>query len=230
MKIGVPLLALVFSTAGAFLFADKRPQQATAFEQSLSRRLHAAARQMVADFKLTRYSHKTFIDRGRGICEVDCSGFIVALLQQIAPKHLGVIATAHKRPLAEDFYATFAREREPRPRGWMRIERVGELEPGDLIAWVKQEREPGDNTGHVMLVDGKPTADPPNRFRIRVLDSTLHGHAHDSRPEGKSGIGMGTIWLDVDGHGHPTGFRWKARDGKLHEIPIAIGRAVPFSL
>ena len=39
------------------------------------------ARQMIADFKITRYSHRTLIDRDRGVCEVDCSGFLVAVAQ-----------------------------------------------------------------------------------------------------------------------------------------------------
>jgi hypothetical protein len=181
---------------------------------------------MVSDFKVTRYSHKTLIDRERSICEVDCSGFLVTLLRQTSPDHLRQIATTHKRPLAEDFYNTFAPDEREMPRGWKQIERMRDVEPGDIIAWIKLERELGDNTGHVLLVEEKPTADSPDQFRVRVLDSTAHGHGHDSRPEGKSGIGRGTIWLDVDDDGQPIGFRWKSRNGRLHEVPIAIGRAV----
>ena len=89
--------------------------------------------------------------------------------------------------------------------------RLSDVEPGDLIAWIKRDHEPGDNTGHVVLVEEKPTAESPNQFRVRVLDSTAHGHGYDSRPEGKSGIGRGTLWLDADADGRPIGFRWKSR-------------------
>jgi len=235
MKLVIPfVLAFLVSAAVPGWPADERPGQNVAVDAAPAQRLLAAAQQMVSDFKVTRYSHKTFIDRECKICEVDCSGFLVALLKQTLPEHLRQIATRHKRPLAEDFYETFAPAEGGAPRGWKQVERLQDVEPGDVIAWIKLEREPGDNTGHVLLVEQKPTAvrpsspkaDAPDQFRVRVLDSTVHGHAHDSRPEGKSGIGRGTIWLDVDDDGQPIGFRWKSRNGKLHEVPIAIGRAV----
>ena len=84
------------------------PATRIAAEATPAQKLLAAARQMVGDFKVTRYSHKTLIDRTRGICEVDCSGFIVALLKQTSRVHLRQIVTTHKRPLAEDFYQAFA--------------------------------------------------------------------------------------------------------------------------
>ncbi len=217
---------MLFSTALPRLFADERSGQRVAVGAAPAMRLLAAGRQMVSDFKETRYSHKTLIDREHSICQVDCSGFIVALLKQTSPGHLRQIATRHKRPLAEDFYETFASDEGEVPRGWKQIERMRDVEPGDIIAWIKLEKEPGDNTGHVLLVEEKPTADSLDQFRVRVLDSTAHGHGHDSRTEGKSGIGRGTIWLDVDDDGQPIGFRWKSRTGRLHEVPIAIGRAV----
>lgn len=218
-------LALPFVVVNSLLVAAE-PATRIAAEAIPAQRLLAAARQMVGDFKVTRYSHKTLIDRTRGVCEVDCSGFIVALLRQTSRGHLHQIATTHKRPLAEDFYQAFAPANGETPRGWMPIKRLSDVEPGDLIAWIKRDHEPGDNTGHVVLVEEKPTAESPNQFRVRVLDSTAHGHGSDSRPEGKSGIGRGTIWLDADADGRPIGFRWKSKTGRLHEVPIAIGRAV----
>jgi hypothetical protein len=208
------------------LLVAAEPSTRIAAEQTPAQRLLAAARQMVGDFKVTRYSHKTLIDRTRGICEVDCSGFVVALLRQTSRGHLRQIATTQKRPLAEDFYLAFAPASGETPRDWAPIKRLPDVKPGDLIAWIKRDHEPGDNTGHVVMVEEKPTAESPNEFRVRVLDSTAHGHGSDSRPEGKSGIGRGTIWLDVDAAGRPIGFRWKSRNGRLHEVPIAIGRAV----
>jgi|HubBroStandDraft_6_1064221.scaffolds.fasta_scaffold842967_1 hypothetical protein len=227
MKLVPPvILAFHFSTAIPSLLADRPGDIKVAADGAVSERLLAIAHQMISEFKVTRYSHKTFIDRERSVCEVDCSGFLDSLLKQTSPKHLRQITTRHKRPLAEDFYAAFSAPNGERPRGWKPIRRMQDVERGDIIAWIKREREPGDNTGHVMLVEEKPAIDAPNEFRVRVLDSTMHGHGSDSRPDGKSGIGGGTIWLDVDGEGRPIGYRWKSRSGVLHHAPIAIGRAV----
>ena len=227
MKTAILLVpALLLSTAVTSLLADEPSGQRVAVDAAPAQRLLAAGRQMISDFKVTHYSHKTLIDREHGICEVDCSGFLVALLKQTSLDHLRQIATRHKQPLAKDFYQTFAPDDGEVPRGWKQIERMQDVEPGDIIAWIKLERAPGDNTGHVLLVEEKPMADSPDQFRVRVLDSTAHGHGHDSRPEGKSGIGRGTIWLDVDDDGQPVAFRWKSRNGRPHEVPIAIGRAV----
>jgi hypothetical protein len=220
------LIAGMLAGSSPFSWADPTKPARTVAEASVPERLVAAARQMISDFKVTRYSHRTLIDRDRGVCEVDCSGFLVALLRQTSPQHLRQIATHHKRPLAEDFYSAFAGRNGERPAGWQKIKQVQDVEPGDVIAWLKQERQPGDNTGHVMLVEQKPAAESPNQFRVRVLDSTAHGHGSDSRIDEKSGIGEGTLWLDVDSAGLPIGYRWKSRRGTLHQVPIAIGRAV----
>jgi hypothetical protein len=220
------LVGMLLAGSRPFCWAEPPKSVQTSPVASVPERLVAAARQMISDFKVTRYSHRTLIDRDRGVCEVDCSGFLVALLRQTSPQHLRQISTHHKRPLAEDFYSAFSGKNGERPTGWQPIKRVQDVEPGDVIAWLKQERQPGDNTGHVMLVEQKPAAESPNQFRVRVLDSTAHGHGSDSRIEGKSGIGGGTLWLDVDSEGRPIGYRWKSRRGTLHQAPIAIGRAV----
>ncbi len=189
--------------------------------------LTAEARQMIATYPNTRYSHKTHIDKAQGVCEVDCSGFIVSILRHKAPKLLAEIHTTRKRPLADDFYAAFV----PRPgapaAGWQPIARLADARPGDVLAWVKADRVPGDNTGHVMLIAERPIREPAGRFRVRIFDSTLHGHAEDVRTNtGRSGIGQGTLWFDVDGQGRPVAYRWKSPVGQPHTAPIAIGRPV----
>ena len=197
-------------------------------KKSLPALLAAEAQRMIADYPDTRYSHKTHIDKSQGICEADCSGFIVLLLRHKAPKHLDSIHTAHKRPLAEDFYAAFAPKDGVPARGWKPIPRLVDAERGDVLVWIKPDHVPGDNTGHVMLIAEKPVPESPRQFRVRVFDSTLHGHADDGRTKaGRSGIGQGTLWLEVDDQMRPIGYRWKSRTGTLHEVPIAIGRALP---
>jgi hypothetical protein len=218
---------LVASSAQSVL-CDEPPRPPLADKPLLSDRLVAEAKRMISQYKETRYSHKTYIDPERGICEVDCSGFLVAILKEVAPEHLRIIPTKHKRPLAEDFYNIFAAPDAETARGWRRVRRLADAEPGDIIAWLKLDREPGDNTGHVMLIAEKPVADPNGAYRVRILDSTKSPHGHDTRAEGTTGIGRGTIWLETDDRGRLVGYHWKLRDGKLHEVPIIIGRAVPF--
>jgi hypothetical protein len=202
-------------------------QPAAATQTTLQERLVAEARRMIREFPNTKYSHKTHIDRENGICDVDCSGFIVAILKQVSPEHLAVIRTTHKRPLAEDFYRAFASEPPGRSAGWREVPTVQGANVGDVIAWLKLERKPGDSTGHVMLIAEKPVMVSPSRARVHILDSTLHGHAHDTRLEGRSGIGEGTIWLELDATGRPVAFHWKSVQIAAHEVPIRIGRAVP---
>jgi len=224
-------VVLILSGAGRCLLSQEQGLALRARSDRLPvpERLVAEARRMISEFKTTRYTHKTHIDPERGICEVDCSGFLVVILKQVAPEHLKLIPTKHQRPLAEDFYNAITAPDGQAPRAWRRIDRVEDAKPGDVITWLKLERQPGDNTGHVMLIAEMPVAESPIHVRVRVLDSTLHGHGHDTRPEGESGIGQGTIWLDVDSNGRPIGYHWKSRKGKLHEVPIAIGRAMPIA-
>lgn len=190
-------------------------------------RMEEEGEKMLRELTITKYSHTTHIDREQGICEVDCSGFVVAILREVSPAHLKGISTMHKRPLAEDFYHAFVpTEGNAVPAGWERVKRVEEGKPGDLIAWLKTDRQAGDNTGHVMLIAEKPVRDGEHQFRVRIMDSTMSPHGDDSRPEGATGIGKGTIWLVVNGSGEPTGYRWKSRGGTVHEVPICLGRGV----
>jgi hypothetical protein len=202
-------------------------QPVPATDATLQQKLVAAARQIIREFPSTRYSHKTHIDRDGGICEVDCSGFIVTILKQVSPEHLAAIRTTHKRPLAEDFYQAFAAGPPAGSPAWREIPTVANANVGDVIAWLKLERKPGDSTGHVMLLAEKPVMVSPTRARVHILDSTLHGHAHDTRLEGRSRIGEGTIWLELDAKGRPVGFHWKSVQIAAHEVPIRIGHAVP---
>lgn len=195
---------------------------------SLPDLLTAEARRMIADYPNTRYTHKTHIDKSQGLCEVDCSGFLVAILRHKAPQHLASISKTHKRPLAEDFYAAFSGKAGAPARGWRPIENLGDAQAGDVLAWVKSDRVSGDNTGHVMLIADKPIPESAGQFQVTVYDSTLHGHAQDDRTNrGRSGIGRGTLWIETDNRGRPIGYRWKSRTGTLHTAPIAIARPVP---
>ncbi|HWC89231.1 MAG TPA: hypothetical protein VG433_06240 [Pirellulales bacterium] len=198
-------------------------------QSKLGERIVGQARQMLAAFPTSSYSHTTKIDPQRGLCEVDCSGFVATVLTAVSPEHVAVIPlrkAGRKRPLAEDFYAAFAAAEQGRIAGWQTIGQVQDARPGDVIAWWKEEHKKGENTGHVMIVAESPVLERPGQWRIRIFDSTATPHASDTRPKGTTGLGSGTIWLDVGSDGRILGYHWKSASGKLNEHPVAIGRAV----
>lgn len=202
---------------------------ATQTKPELSEKIIAAGRKMVRDFPESSYSHKTRIDAAAGICEVDCSAFVATVVKSVSPGHiegLPLKKSGRKRPLAEDFYAGFVQAAEGRLPGWEAVTGVSDARPGDVLAWYKEDHKQGENTGHVMLIEERPVDEGQGKWRVRIMDSTSTPHAQDTRPSGKSGMGSGTIWLDVDNTGQIRGYRWKSATGKLNENPIAIGRAV----
>ncbi|HEY5311674.1 MAG TPA: hypothetical protein VIK18_04120 [Pirellulales bacterium] len=197
-------------------------------QSSLGERIVGQARHMLAAFPTSSYSHQTKIDPQRGVCEVDCSGFVATVLAAVSPQHVAVIPlrkAGRKRPLAEDFYAAFAAAEQGRIAGWRAIGQVSDARPGDVIAWWKEEHKKGENTGHVMIVAESPVLERPGQWRIRILDSTATPHGSDTRPKGTTGLGSGIIWLDTDPGGRILGYHWKSAGGKLNAHPVAIGRA-----
>jgi len=202
---------------------------APATKSELGEMIIVAGRQMVRDFPESSYNHKTRIDPTVGICEVDCSGFVAVVVKSVSPAHIESLPlkkSGRKRPLAEDFYAGFVQAAEGKLPGWKAIKHVGDAQPGDVLAWYKEDHKKGENTGHVMLIEERPVDEGDGRWRIRIIDSTSTPHAQDTRPTGKTGLGIGTIWLEVDTDRHIRGYRWKSKSGKLSEHPVAIGRAV----
>jgi hypothetical protein len=207
----------------------RRPTAASATTDPLADRVVAYGWQLIKAFPDSSYNHKTHIDVAQRVCEVDCSGFVANVFAEISPRHVAAVQALKKRsrPLAEDFYNTFAATRKGSVPGW-RCVPVAEARPGDVIAWWKEEHEKGENTGHVMILAESPVLEAPGKYRLRVLDSTARPHAFDTRPAGKSGLGAGTIWLEVDRAGEILGYHWKSAGGKLDARPVAIGRAVAF--
>jgi hypothetical protein len=84
----------------------------------------------------------------------------------------------------------------------------------------------GENTGHIVIVDQTPVREEDGQIRVTLIDSTVTGHADDSRKAGTSGVGRGTMWFTVNEQGRPISYRWKSRTGKAHETPISIGRVI----
>lgn len=209
----------------ASAFSDEQPGK------PLNEQFHAEARRILGEMRESEYSHKTFVDEKEGIFKLDCSGFVDLVLKKVSPRHLAEIETHRakgKRQLAEDYVAAFELAPTAATGRWQRITRVVDARPGDILCWKNLMHKEGDhaNTGHVMIIDEAPVQESdPTLYRIRIIDSTATPHGSDTRKEGASGLGRGTLWLSVDAAGKPIGYHWRSLAGKLHETVIAIGRA-----
>ena len=105
------------------------------------------------------------------------------------------------------------------------VANVPDLVGGDVIAWLITPEPASRDTGHIMIVVAPPVADPHNAdaYLVVVIDSTTMPHAEDSRSSGQHGLGTGTIGLQTDAAGAPTGFYWKG--GVAPEMPTHVALA-----
>jgi hypothetical protein len=151
-------------------------------------------------------------------------------LKKVSPEAYKVIPRSgtEKRPFAHDFYEWFtgapAPDKAPADAKWTRIEKLADARPGDVIAWKNENYQPGENTGHVMIIVEPPEADGKDVQKVVVIDSSAHGHGNDTRKKGESGIGRGTLWFLVNENGEPVGVRFTSRTGALNPKTMSIGR------
>ncbi len=184
------------------------------------------ARRELAAMRTSRYRHRTHVDEQDGVYDYDCSGLLDYALGRAVPAALAALPTSTSdRPLAADV------ERHLRAAGggdpWHAVATVADLAPGDVVAWLATADSDTDDTGHVMIVNGAPVADPahPGRWLVPVIDSTVSPHARDSRDDGDTGLGTGTIGLAVDAGGRPVAFAWRGGiSTRWRTTEIALGR------
>ena len=194
----------------------------------------------------TAYRHKGWVrwsdatPSNRAEAFTDCSGLINALLERAGVPQLEHLRAASRRgiPKARDYRRQIAAG-----NGFLLIGRVSEVRPGDILAI---EYPPGgEDTGHVMLIDGPPVRrevptppliDNTQQWDIPIIDSTKSPHGPDDTRiaaggEKRSGTGRGTLRLYTDQDGHPVGYRWSPRKtSRFHDHtvrPLAIGRLLP---
>jgi hypothetical protein len=168
----------------------------------------------------------------------DCSGLVDHLLMHsygYTTEDLKRWLGSH-RPTARRYYDTIQAG-----KGFTALDRVTDLQPGDVIAVKYLHRT--DNTGHIMLV-----AEPPQRiqakaplvdgtaqWQVSVIDSAESGHGttdtrHKRGAGGKDhdGLGQGVIRLYTDHQGQVAGFAWSVL--KVSEFrgpddePVVLGR------
>jgi len=207
-----------------------------------------AARDLVArvDLDRTRYEHgQGTVDFGATPSSyTDCSGLIDHLLMHSYGYRVEDFRRwfGSSRPSARRYFDAIVQQ-----TGFVHIDRVDQLRPGDLIA-VKYLKE-SENTGHIMIVNEKPEPAPASRatsrtkdahgdsFLISVIDSSESGHGptdtrHKRGPGGRDheGIGQGVLRVYVNGAAHVTGFAWSELMSSAfkgpEEEPVALGRLV----
>ncbi len=223
MRLDARIVAVLAALLGAG--APARAQDLP----SANARVLGVLAQLRATLRTTRYEHRTHIDARAGIVVADCSAFVAWVLQRAAPRSFAALHAY--RPLAVDLWRTLATAPTSRPRnGWLRIARVADARPGDLLAWPRPRWFPSHNTGHTAFVVAPPVT-TPDGVLVRVVDSTSIGHQDDTRAPGVTGVGEGTLLVSVDAiTGEGTAYGWiGARTPPEWRIatPVRIGRAMP---
>jgi hypothetical protein len=190
----------------------------------------ARAHQILSTMKPTLYQHATDNDAAAGQYNCDCSGLVSYMLRKELPEHYKAIAYAARlrHPRAIEFSKSFAAApAEPKSSDlWQHVERVTDARPGDLWAWHKDPLPATGSTGHIVLFDSTPRQVAAEVYEITVIDSTTKPHRDDTRKADETGVGRGTIYLQVDAQGHPIGYASRSAQGPFMHVPMAIGRPI----
>ncbi len=147
-----------------------------------SKALYAEALRVLSQVRNTRYTGSYTVDEETGRFELNCSGFLSLLLYEVNPSALATVDRSgkHYRPRAEDFHRSILRAGPKGDgTGWLQVERVSDLRPGDVVAWLRPaERSVSSATGHVMVALASPRLNParPGEVLLPVADCTLSPH------------------------------------------------------
>jgi hypothetical protein len=197
---------------------------------SAAQEIYDEAVRILTSIKETKYRHRTDVDEKKGIYYCDCSGFCGYVLGRTVSKGdpKGPLGDGKRRPRARDFQLAFAAA-PARPDGtsrWQHVERIVDARPGDIIAWRHKVDKP-NNSGHVVIVAERPVVEKDGLVRVVMIDSTTKPQVDDTRAKGTSGIGRGTMWIQVDERCRPIAYLRGSRSAKPQTEPISIGRALP---
>jgi len=136
------------------------------------------------------------------------------------------------RPRAFEYFNFFASLTPDSSGGWRRVDKLEDASRGDVMAWRFPTIEPGEDTGHVMILAESPTPDPSGKFFVvRIYDSAAEAHFDDTRmpqgqpsPKGTTGVGSGFINILTDGENRPIAYLFAPpADAEYSYRPIAIG-------
>ena len=192
----------------------------------------------------TKYEHGAgsieWGDRPNATC--DCSSLMIHLWKHTYGSTENDIKAwfVVKRPTARRFHDAINDGKIP---AWKKINKLKDAKPGDLIVMKYTEAKPGDDTGHVMMIEAAPEAkkegptkveNATTEWHIKIIDSTSspHGKA-DSRydPATKNtGVGRGVFRIYTDKDGDVAAYTWSAESDRTLRKPdthhLVIGRFV----
>jgi hypothetical protein len=224
---GMGFLRPLLSTCLLLLLAAAPATQPASSSSKLLDRAH----HVLKTLRSSSYQHVSDIDESAGEFHCDCSGFVGWLLRKEMPEQYKAVPFPKitKRPRAVDYYEAFAAapaDRQP-ARPWLRIDKIADAKPGDILAWRKVTIPEKGTTGHVVVLDSLPTPVAPDLFKIVVIDSTSQPHEDDTRKSDETGVGRGTVYIKVDAEGRPISFGSHPPQATASNLPIAIGRPNP---
>lgn len=196
------------------------------FAASIGQSIAAFVQRTVATLHYTSYRFGgNRFDAKHGIYVLDCSDYVDHVLRAVYPHaYLSLVnACASDKPTSQNYYSFFTRLSDDPKHYWNRVNEVDHLQAGDILVF-RDQNGPTEGGGHVMIVMSKPLH-TANAFLVRVADSALAGHSHDTRR--LSGIGIGTLSLRVDPQsGRPFAYAWKVGSRWENNVEIAMGRPV----
>lgn len=163
--------------------------------------------------------------------ESDCSGFVNNIMKKYFPNFYGfVLNEAGQRPNTLHYFSIFS-DFKSNSKFYTSIKTVGDLRPGDLIGWKYNEKylakKPTPSRGHMMLVLKMPQITSDQRvFKLKVADAALSGHENDLRGKDQSGVGIGTISIQIDQNNKPKAYDWSGKGHWITDNQIFMGRAL----
>jgi hypothetical protein len=214
------------------------PADAPGPATSRSHRALALLESVYTTMRDVEYRHATRIDRRAGVYHFDCSGLCNWVLGRVSKTALA--ALDRERPVAATYERTIRHAHPGRVRnGWRNVMDLEEVCPGDVFAWKRPPDWPrkNSNTGHVGFVIDKPRPlagfagleghedVTMHAYLVRVVDSTRWAHHEDTREEGGTGFGLGTLLFVTDAERRPTHYGWHGPSShRVVATSIAFGR------
>lgn len=199
---------LIIMFIGFFLFHN-------VYSKTLNEEIVEKSLWIFNNIKHSNYSHNNFIDEANGEYQVDCSGLVAHITKELAPWAIESVwkePEGFNRPRAIGFYWAILGEEW----GWKLIRTIKNVKAGDILAWRKTKYKKWGNSGHIMIILEDPQEEKNGLWKCKVMDSTNYRftHENDSRKDKEGGIGVGTIWIEVDEEGWPKGY-WRNKRQRL---------------
>jgi hypothetical protein len=220
--------ALVAALTLVALSAEAEPSRLGRTREVMARLEHIRT-----TLKTSEYAHVTRVNEAEGSYVFDCSGFVAWVLRRTAAgAHFAVVSRSKaRRPLARDYYWEITRAHPSASRGWVKVTRLLDAQPGDVVAWLKPPEVRSANTGHVAFIvePPKPSRSIEGGYLVRVADASRYFHADDERETlGRSGFGIGTILIVADPTTQaPIAYGWFGENSAwILNAQMAIGRPV----